>query len=143
MSRAVDIEVDTKDFLRKLSRLEPEAYKAIGKATRPIVAKVRDEVRGQMPRRDGDARKQIQSGFDQRGAYVRMNKTSGDGAPYVAWLDFGGTLRPTGRRFNTIRRSKVGADGRYLYPTAKAHDSDTKAAIERAWDHVVADVGLN
>lgn len=141
-SDGTHVEIDARPFLKKMKQLEPEAYKAFGKATRPIVAKVRNAVRDAMPSRTGTARKAIVSGSTQRDvAFVKMNKTGKN--VYVPWLDFGGTLRPSGRRYNTIERSRPSADGRWLYPIAKAAAPETQDALERAWAGVVRAVDLN
>lgn len=56
--------------------------------------------------------------------------------PYWGWLDFGGVLRPTGKRFNRISRP-VMKKGRYLYPGIEASSEELSNAAGRAVDRIL------
>lgn len=60
---------------------------------------------------------------------------AGSGVAYYGWLDFGGTLRPTGGRHNRIERAYTGPMGRYLFPALEAN----REAIEKAGQESVKD----
>lgn len=65
-----------------------------------------------VPQRSGDAAASVRASSTARSVFINAG---GSKAPYFPWLDFGGTLRPTGRRYNTITRARI-QRGRYVYP---------------------------
>lgn len=54
---------------------------------------------------------------------------------YYGWLDFGGTLKPTGKRRNTQRRP-IKKSGRYIYPSIAEASDKLAIAAGRAVDRV-------
>jgi len=65
--------------------------------------------------------------------YVRTGKgrLPGPVVPYFGWLDWGGTLQPSGGRRNTITRPAL-KTGRYLYPAAYASSKQVVRAAGAA-----------
>lgn len=104
---------DFGQFQRDLARIEPHMRDEFRDAIRPVAAEVVANVKTSMPHRTGAAAGSVRSSVTNKGAYVKEGNRS---VPYVGWLDFGGTLKPTGRRRGTQYRS-VFREGRYLYPT--------------------------
>jgi hypothetical protein len=126
--RIIDVNVHGfRELNRALKRVEPELQKELRTELRGIARTVAMKVRAKIPRRSGRAARSVRFGASARAAYVQHGDKA---APYVGWLDFGGTLRPTGGRKNTIRRPVVDG-GRYLYPTiAENRESTLRAALD-------------
>ena len=129
--------------LRKLSRalkqIDPELQKAFKGDMKVVAERVASRVRARVPRRSGRAASSVKGGADMKSAYVQGGKKT---VPYYGWLEFGGTLRPTGGRRNEIHRP-VDRDGRYLWPTVtESRDESLKAAAEAA-DKAARDAGIN
>ena len=121
-----------------LSRIEPQLRKNLNKRMRAIAAEVRDAVRAVMPKRSGRARASVRSGVSITGAYIVSGKKE---VPYVPWLDFGGTLRPTGGRKGLQRRPVI-REGRYLYPTIARLAPKTRDAARQAIEDTKNELGL-
>lgn len=133
-----------KELRRALKRMDPEANKALTvelrKAADPILQDAKRRVRQSIKnpaRSSGKAAGSLR--ITAGGAKVKI--AGGKKAvPYYGWLDFGGALRPTGRRKNYQYRPIVGKYGRYLYPavfkgatrTTKHVDKAIRDAIKRA-----------
>lgn len=94
--------------------------------------------RSRMPAITGDARSSVR--VVSRGNSIVVAAGSAR-APYYGWLDFGGTLRPTGRRRNTITRPRV-KGGRYLFPAIKANESRIVRDAEIAFEVAKRKVGF-
>lgn len=123
-----------------LSRIEPQLRKNLNGRFRKIAASVRAEVRNVMPRgKTGRARASVRSGVGVNGAYVAMGKKE---TPYVPFLDFGGTLKPVGKRRGTQVRPVV-KGGRYLYPTLERNRDKTQAEAVAAIEETKRELGLN
>lgn len=56
-------------------------------------------------------------------------------APYAGWIEFGGDLKPTGKRRGTQSRSFV-KEGRFLFPAAKRNTDKLIAGIEDALERL-------
>lgn len=123
---------------RALSQIDPQLRKNLNKRMRTIAAKVRDAVRREMPSRSGRARMSVRAGVSVNGAYIVSGKQE---TPYVPWLDFGGTLRPVGKRRNTQRRPVIHG-GRYLYPTIERLAPQTREAARQALEETKNELGL-
>lgn len=91
-----------------------------------------------MPEDTGAAKRSVKASTSGNWAQVRAG---GPKAPYYGWLDFGGTLRPTGGRRNTIRRT-VYSDGRYIFPAIQRNRPRIVAASKRALGRAVQDAGM-
>lgn len=106
---------------------------------RRLAAKARDGVRSRMPSKTGRARGAVRSSSTSRSSYVASGKSS---VPYTPWLDFGGVLRPSGARRNTITRPQV-KGGRYLYPTLDQMRPQIEREAIEAIENVKARLGLS
>lgn len=105
------------ELRRALGRIDGELPKNLRAKLVPVGQKIANRARQSMPVRSGRAARSVTSGVSGNRAYVQIGKAN---VPYAAWLDFGGTLRPSGGRHNTIVRRKV-QGGRYLYQIGRAH----------------------
>lgn len=131
MPNSVDVNVEGfRRLNRALKQVDPALQKELATDLKAIAEQLAVKVRAKMPRRSGRAAGTVRGGATMRTAYVQQGKAS---VPYVGWLDFGGTLRPSGGRRNTIRRTVV-KGGRYLYPTVAENRDDTLRAAEQAFD---------
>lgn len=72
---------------------------------------------------------------------IQAGTRSGAGQGF-GWLDFGGSMRPKGRRLWDSRRP-VEKTGRYLYPTGYAHNAEMTRAMESAADAVTRRLNLD
>lgn len=95
-------------------------------------------IRVKMPVKTGRARSSVKAGASGSTAYVQEG---GPRAPYVPWLDWGGTLKPTGGRHNTIRRERV-PGGRYVYPTIREKQPAIVDAAGEAFNDTARELGL-
>jgi hypothetical protein len=102
-----------RELQKSLRKLDPEARKLLNRELRVITRGITLRVRSQMPARSGNARMSVRPGVWRGDSVIRAG---GSRAPYYGWLDFGGTLRPSGGRRNTQHRP-VFKSGRYIYPT--------------------------
>lgn len=123
---------------RALRDIEPALQKELRGTFRRIGAKVRDKVRASMPSRTGKARSSVRSANSSAGTYIAAGKAS---VPYVGWLDFGGTLRPSGGRRNTAVRPIV-RGGRYLYPAIEDMAPQLQREAVEAIEAVKNQLGL-
>lgn len=62
--------------------------------------------------------------------------------PYFGWRDFGGDLKPKGKRYNTQHRAFL-QRGRYLYPGADDAMPELLNAAARAFDLTAREVGFD
>lgn len=119
------------DGLRELNmalrQMGPQVRRAFNKEMRPVAQLVSNAVRAQVPVRSGAARGSVRP--STAGGYLAV-RAGGAKAPYYGWLDFGGTLRPSGGRRNTQRRP-VFKDGRWIYPTIRRQRGRVQSAAER------------
>ena len=85
---------------------------------------------GRMPRRSGKAVASVKPRGTTRGAAIAFGGTK---APYMPWLDFGGSTgrghRPGVAGSGAIKRDMI-PDGRYVYPGI----AQSRPEIERAVD---------
>lgn len=93
---------------------------------------VADEARPHVPRRTGRAAATYRARSTRTAARVAIG---GAKAPYVPWLDFGGTA-------NTAKRQFI-KSGRYLFPALERKRPEVLAALERAVVAVVEGAGLD
>lgn len=125
-------------FRKALGAVDPALPKALRDKLKPIGERIATRARSGMPRRSGRAAGSVKSGVSGNRAYVQIGKAA---VPYAPWLDFGGTLRPTGGRRNTIVRPKV-QGGRYLYPAIEAMRTQTEHAASQAFDEAAREARL-
>jgi hypothetical protein len=118
----ITVTVDGLNQLRRgLGTIGKEARMELVGGLRDIAKETSGGIRTRMrsdfggkPRRKGDrvrATSAVTQGVSGTTAWVGYHSRN----RYVGWLDFGGTLRPTGGRRNTIYRPII-REGRYLYP---------------------------
>ena len=128
--------------LRKEMRAD---LKAIGNrvaadARRRVVADVaRPKVRPS--RSKGRAARSIRAMLDTKGQTKVVVVGGKKILPYYGWLDFGGELKPTGKRHNTQMRP-IKRRGRYLYPAVDANRDATIRAFGQAVDRSLTKAGL-
>lgn len=131
-----------KDFSklsRDLAKISPELRGEFRDELRPVAGQVASGVKTVMPVRTGAARGTVRPGVTNKGAYVKVGSKA---VPYVGWLEFGGVLKPTGRRFNTQRRPVV-KRGRYLRPTIDRYRDEINRAAIAAVDGAARIAGWN
>lgn len=136
-SEAVRVE-GLAELRRALGRIDKQLPKNLRAKLVPIGKRIADSARGRMPRRSGRAASSVSSGVSGNRAYVSIGKNT---VPYAAWLDFGGTLRPSGGRRGTQVRPKV-QGGRYLYPAIAANRGATEKAAAQALDDTARELRL-
>lgn len=126
------------DFRAAVKRLSPEVSKEFRKDLKAVADIVAAEARADIPVVTGTARASIKASTS--GSYVQV-VAGGPSAPYYPWLDFGGTLRPTGGRKNYIKRARL-KKGRYIYPNIDTHLPEIAAGADRAIRAAARKVGL-
>lgn len=127
------VRIEGLDQLRRAIKvLAPEATKELRKELKGLAEVVATDAQGRVPVRTGAARAAIRPSTSGSNAQVRASLNQ---VPYYGWLDFGGTLKPTGGRHNTIERKFLGG-GRYLFPAFYARRAElvnrAPAALRRA-----------
>jgi hypothetical protein len=127
------------DLNRSLRRADPEMQKALRRSFRGLAVKARDRIRSIVPARSGRARSSVRASATGKSAYVAAGKAA---VPYVGWLDFGGTLQPSGKRRGTQVRPVV-ARGRYLYPTLDRLRPEMIRDAQAAIRHALARAGIH
>ena len=131
VSNAIRID-GLKELQADLKKLSPATKRSFDREMRGIAREVVDAVRAQMPVKSGAARGSVRVQF--AGGYLAVKAGGGD-VPYYPWLDFGGTLGPSGRRLNTQHRAFF-KEGRWIYPTIARRRPAIylagTAAVERA-----------
>lgn len=90
-------------------------------------------IRGKVPQRSGAAASSVRAVSGGNTLYVKAGSSK---VPYFGWLDFGGTLKPTGKRRNTQHRPKATA-GRYVYPGVKESEGELANAVLDALDRMI------
>lgn len=128
-----------RDLSRKLKAIDPALEKELRGTLRSIAARVASKTRARVPVRTGRARASVRSGANASAAWVAEGKAS---VPYMGWLDFGGVLKPTGGRRNTISRPVL-KEGRYLYPSVAADRVETVRDVRKAMDEAARKAGFN
>lgn len=118
--------------LRKVSADAPKGLRvANNSAADLLVSKTIPKI----PRRSGRAAKSLKAQSTRTSARVAMG---GSRAPYVPWLDFGGS---TGIR-GSVHRDFL-TDGRYLFPTLGENRTEIGSKLQRALVEVVVGAGLD
>lgn len=128
-----------KELRRALGRIDPSLQKSLRSRLKDVGDRVADRARGLMPSRSGRARSSVKAGVSGNRAYVQGGRKT---VPYYGWLDYGGVLKPTGRRRNTISRP-VAKQGRYLYPAIESSRALIERGASEAFDETKRELGLN
>jgi hypothetical protein len=120
---------------RHLRRIEPELLPEMRKGLKAAVDRtVVPAAKARVAKRSGRAANTLRSvAGGNRGIFVAGG---GARAPYYPWLDFGGTLKPVGKRRNTQTRPFI-KRGRYIYPALDATMPAVTRQVEIALGRVL------
>lgn len=133
------VSVDGLAELRKsLGQIDKTLPKHLRTRLKAVADEVADVSRSRVPVKTGRARASVKSGVSGNRAYVQEGKAT---VPYMGWLDFGGTLKPVGRRKNTIVRARP-RGGRFLYPVIAQMQPQITAGAEKAFEDTARELGL-
>lgn len=136
-NQAVHVE-GLKELRRALGQVDKQLPKNLRGRLKKIGDKVADRARQRMPKRTGRAAGSVKAGVSGNTAYVQTGKKT---VPWASWLDFGGTLRPTGRRFNTQTRPRI-KGGRYVFPAIEEMKPQTEREALEAFEETARELGL-
>jgi hypothetical protein len=135
--QAVHVE-GLKELRRSLGQIDKQLPKNLRGRLKRVGDKIAARAAQSMPKRTGRAAGSVKAGVSGNTAYVQTGKKT---VPYAAWLDFGGTLKPTGGRRNTQVRPRI-PGGRYLYPAIEALRPQTEREAREAFDDTARELGL-
>lgn len=127
------------ELRRALGGIDKALPKKLAKQLKAVGEKVAANARGRMPSRSGRARGSVKAGTSGNAAHVQGGKKT---VPYFGWLDFGGTLKPTGGRRNTQHRPKL-SKGRYLYPAIEQMQPEIESGAVEAFEDTKRELGLD
>lgn len=124
------------ELRRSLGDISADARKDLTRAVRSVVNDARTEIQNEIAAAHDNPRKKKASLRAKRAVRTGLRGMTGwvgyaASNPYVAWLDFGGTLKASpatkkGRRRQEIARPAI-RGGRYAYPTVdRLRDQTTK-----------------
>lgn len=99
-------------FTRDLGKIDPELPKLVRLVNNKAADLVVDEARPLIPRRSGKAAKSLRAQSTRTA--VRVTE-GGKRAPYVPWLDFGGSVG----KGKSVKRPFI-REGRYIYKAYRA-----------------------
>ena len=135
MARTVGnaIRIDGLKELQAQLKLLPKSVKTeFNREMKAVADEVVQAVREQMPEKSGAAKASVKTSFAS--GYLAVT-AGGPDVPYYPWLDFGGELKPAGRRKNSQKRPFF-KEGRWIYPTIARHRASLYAkaveAVEKA-----------
>jgi HK97 gp10 family phage protein len=123
-----------RDLVRRLRAVDANLPKAMRLAANEAAAVVVDEAQLRTPRRSGKAQKSIKAKSTRTAARVT---SGGNQAPYMPWLDFGGTVGKN----DTARRPFI-PDGRYVYPAFRTKRQEVEDTYRAALDRIIDEAGL-
>jgi hypothetical protein len=123
-----------KELRRDLRKIDPALQKELRADFLDIGKAVAEDAQSEMPERTGRAKASVKAGVSGNNAYVQGGKQT---VPYFGWLDFGGVLRPTGGRRNTITR-EFRKRGRFLYPAIDRNGDRIQRGAEDAVEKAIA-----
>lgn len=87
----------------------------------------------------GKAAAGMRVGATTRAVYVTVSKSK---VPYYGWLDFGGDLKPAGKRKNLQKRDFI-KHGRALYPAIEAKRPEIRRVALQAAENATTKAGLH
>lgn len=128
-----------KELRWALGAMDVKLPKVLAKKLKAVGEKVASNARGRMPSRSGRAKSSVKAGTSGPTAHVQGGRGT---VPYYGYLDFGGTLRPTGGRRNTQSRPKL-AKGRYLYPAIEQMQPEIESGAAEAFEDMKRELGLD
>ena len=125
-----------RELSKAFGRMDPDLRRELKNRFRGIAEAVARRARGKVDRRSGRAASSIKGRGSNQGAAVAFG---GSRAPYLPWLDFGGSTgrghRPGVYWSGSIKREWKGVpvgEGRYVYPAISEERGDTQRVAEEA-----------
>ncbi len=121
-----------REAARAFRRVDKDIPKSLRAEFLPIAERVAAATRGRIPSVSGRAEASVRPRASQRGAAIAFGGTA---APYLPWLDFGGSVgrgKVSGRPWSGSVKRDMPRGGRYVYPTIEDHRSDIEHAAEEA-----------
>lgn len=129
-----------------LRKIDSESQKKLKESFKGIAESVASSVRTKVPKRKGRAAASIVARGSTRGASIAFG---GQKAPYMPWLDFGGSVGRGHRSgvpwSGAIKRDWLGNPtgmGRYVYPTIKEHGREIKEETDKALKKAIKSAGF-
>lgn len=119
------------EFLHKVQLLTNDVDSMLGVSAREVAEATVEEARPEVPVLTGRAADSLQVS----GVGVTAVAEGGEGVPYYAWLEFGGTA-------GHIQREIV-EEGRYLYPAYVNIQGDIIEMMEDRLDTTIDRAGLD
>lgn len=134
------------DLAKRLKGLDPEFHKALRPALNDAAEIVVKIARPLVPVRTGKGRKSIKVSSTSKEARVAEGGTS---APYMPWLDYGGTVGRgrVGKSGNagfvagSTKRPFI-KEGRYVYPAYRSQRHNIVRLLDKRLNAVVEAAGL-
>lgn len=126
------------EWRKALGQIDKQLQKDFRTRIKAVADEVAADARQRVPVKSGRARRSVKAGVSGNRAYIQEG---GNAAPYSRWLDFGGVLKPTGGRKNTIIRPVI-KGGRYLYPAINANEDRIRRGAEKAFEDTARQLGL-
>ncbi len=121
-----------REAARAFRSVDREIPKGLRAEFLPIAERVAAGARARMPHVSGRAQASVRPRASQRGAAIAFG---GNAAPYLPWLDFGGSVgrgKVAGRPWSGSVKRDMPRGGRYVYPTIEDQRSDIEQAAESA-----------
>ena len=133
--------------LRELSgafrKLDAEAGKELKGSFLRVAQHVVGVAQQRMPISSGRAAGSVKARASTRGASIAFGGTA---APYMPWLDFGGSVgrghRPGVADSGSVKRRFI-KGGRYIYPAIAEAKPQTEAAVDAAIKHAAFSAGFD
>lgn len=116
-----------KELQKALKSMSADAPLELKAGFARIAGDVAEAIRPKVARQSGRAASSVKGRSSQRGGSIAFG---GSAAPYMPWLDFGGTVgrgHERGAGMGAIKREWKGApvgEGRYVYPTIREKRKD-------------------
>lgn len=128
-----------RDLNKALGALNADAADAMKAAMKQIAADVVSEVQSRVPTLTGAAKASYKPRGGVKGAGIAFGSAR---APYVAFLEFGNTVRKGGKvgLGDTVPRA-FEKGGRYLYPAIEANMRDVEEKVGNALDAILSTYG--
>ena len=145
-----DLKVEVRgirEFGRALKQVDAGLPKALQAHMLGIAENVAGKARARMPHISGRAAGSVKARGRSSGASIAFGGTA---APYMPWLDFGGSVgkgHQTGRAWSgSVKREWLGnpsGSGRYIYPSISDARPETEAAMDAAIKEVAVRAGFD
>jgi hypothetical protein len=137
--------------IRELSRAFKDVDAALPRDLKTSFLRVAQRVVGlaqqRMPYKSGKAAGSVKARASSRGASIAFGGTA---APYMPWLDFGGSVGRGHKKgvawSGSVKREWrgiPGGSGRYIYPAISEARPETEAAVDAAVKHAAFHAGFD